>query len=55
MPAAAMESACWPANQPGTLPPHSTPSQEGMFRDPPADLQLGTRLPEVGSQLLGSC
>lgn len=22
--------------------------QEGMFRDPPADLQLGTRLPEVG-------
>ncbi len=21
--------------------------QEGMFRDPPADLQLGTRLPEV--------
>jgi hypothetical protein len=23
--------------------------REGMFRDPPADLQLGTRLPEVGS------
>lgn len=25
--------------------------QEGMFRDPPADLQLGTRLPEVCGQL----
>lgn len=35
-------------NQPKPLPCTPTHPQEGMFRDPPADLQLGTRLPEVG-------
>ncbi len=51
-----LTSPDWPAKLCAcSFPPQPTDSapnivvhlQEGMFRDPPADLQLGTRLPEV--------